>query len=187
MTTRFVAFVVVFGLGCQAPSASPTASDAHDAADPAGTADTATATDTAGTADPASAPARGRHHGHANHDTPELEGGDPLETSVIPAGSGWWCYSTSEMPTGLSCFRAEAACKAEQGPRAIDPRYKDATVNGVPDLPTECARTTPVCFTGGATGQEHGLYCFAKKSKCLNDMGAAKEQGWSGSGCAAVP
>ncbi len=174
MTTRAAALVVAFslGTGCQSPPVSPTASDTQAASDATGTADMATTS------------AGGHHHHHgANPGTPELEGGGALEASLIPPGSGWWCYSAVELPSGTNCFRTEAACKAEQGPRAKEQR---GTVNGEPDVPTACERTTPFCFTGAATGQEHKLYCQMTKERCVNNLRGVLEQGdWSG--CAAVP
>ncbi len=102
------------------------------------------------------------------------EGGDPLEASVIPPGSGWFCYHNSNR-TSDRCFRTEAECSEHH--------HHDRAF-----ATTECTSIVPWCSTGGTDPVKgHALICYKDRATCLTAVSHAEKGVYWTSGCAAVP
>lgn len=108
-------------------------------------------------------------------------GGGPIDTSVVPAGTGWWCFN---LESGfLSCKRSVAECKTEKSKFFSDP---DETTN-------PCAAYQSVfAFTmrSDQAGEKPNFFPYPSMAECEGEAHGRGAPGWNaktvGSKCTEV-
>jgi hypothetical protein len=99
------------------------------------------------------------------------QGGPPVDGSVVPTGSGWYCFDTPQ--TWMQCERSAQACDDDHS-AALDPGIAIG----------ECTQFDSVfAFTKKDDKGDVHLYPYREMSQCLSPVFGRKDAA-DASGCA---